>query len=175
MKKSRPTEPDGAAATDLDVRMKELREEEARKLNILIHQVEESTDTDPKVREKHDRDYMMELCHGPLGLQWFSDGNIAKLFRLGGKKAEGVRPLLIGLDSAVTKQRIMKSTRGLQGADERFSKISVQHDLTANQRKQVKDLIIEAKDMEAKDLSGNYIYRVRGPPGQKMVRRLTKK
>ena len=67
---------------------------------------------------------------------------------------------MIGLDSAVTKQRIMKSTRGLQGADERFSKISVQHDLTANQRKQVKDLIIEAKDMEAKDLSGNYIYRV---------------
>ena len=69
----------------------------------------------------------------------------------------------------------MKSTRGLQGADERFSKISVQRDLTANQRKLVKDLIIEAKDMEAKDLSGTYIYRVRGPPGQKMVRRLTKK
>ena len=158
MKKSRPAEPDGAAATYLDVRMKELREEESRKLNILIHQVEESTDTDPKVREKHDRDYMMELCHGPLKLQWFSDDNIAKSFRLGGKKAEGVRPLLIGIDSAVTKQRIMKSTIGLQGADERFSKISVQHDLTANQQKQVKDLIIEAKDMQAKDLSGNYIY-----------------
>ena len=157
MKKSKPAEPDRAAATDLDARMKELREEESRKLSILIHQVEESTDTDPRVREKHDWDYMMELCHGLLGIQCFSDGNIAKSFRLGGKKAEGVRPLLIGLDSAVTKQIIMKSTRGLQGADERFSIISVQHGLTANQRKQVKDLIIEAKDMEAKDFCREFI------------------
>ncbi|XP_068213298.1 uncharacterized protein [Palaemon carinicauda] len=52
---------------------------------------------------------------------------------------------------------ILREIKKLKGK-EAFKEIRIQHDLTRSQRKDTRELVAEAKKMEA-DLSGNYIYR----------------
>ena len=59
----------------------------------------------------------------------------------------------------------MRNLRNLQN-NPKYYGISLNHDLTKNQLIEYKNLINESKEKEEEDEEGEYIYRVRGPPGQ---------
>ena len=50
--------------------------------------------------------------------------------------------------------------------------VTITHDLTVQQREELHELIKEAKNKEECDQPGRFIYRVRGPHGDGMSRKL---
>ena len=50
--------------------------------------------------------------------------------------------------------------------------IVINHDMTQNEREDYKKLAVEAKSQADQDTSGEYMYRVRGRPGQMRVERI---
>ena len=152
---------------------KQSLDEEKRKNNIVVYGVKEEVDTDKDKRLRHDKDEIIRLSHF-LGLEEFSDYNIAKIIRMGPYEKDTNRPLLVELDSAVTKYKIMRNTFKLGDATGKadFAGWSVQHDMTQEQRKHVRELVAEAKKKEREDTSGEYIYRVRGPPHDKYIKKI---
>ena len=58
---------------------------------------------------------------------------------------------------------------------EKFKEVVISHDLTKQERKECKRLVADAEDRESKDTSGEFIYRVRGPPGEMRVVKLPKR
>ena len=67
------------------------------------------------------------------------------------------------------KNLIMESLYKLKHAETKFKKIIIAHDMTKTERAQSKRLVAEAKLQADNDFSGEYIYRVRGLPGQMKV------
>jgi len=51
----------------------------------------------------------------------------------------------------------------------------VSHDLTQNEREELKELVAEAKQRQDQDHSGEWVHRVRGSPGSKKTVRLRKR
>ena len=67
----------------------------------------------------------------------------------------------------------MRNIYKLKDVDE-YKGWSLQHDMTKEQRENVRKLVEEAKRKTAADESGEYIYRVRGPPHKKFIKRIKK-
>jgi hypothetical protein len=63
----------------------------------------------------------------------------------------------------------------LRRAEERFKKVIINHDMTAMDRAEIKELVNEAKLRAENDKSGEYIYRVRGQPGHLKIVKLKKR
>ena len=53
-----------------------------------------------------------------------------------------------------------------------FNKINIAHDLTKKQKEELQEKIKEAHDREQNDQSGQYMYRVRGPPWNWYVKKI---
>jgi len=53
-----------------------------------------------------------------------------------------------------------------------FNKLIVSYDMTVSERSECKKLVAEAKIQESNDHSGEWIYRVRGIPGQMRIVKL---
>jgi len=102
-----------------------------------------------------------------------SDEDLVKVFRLG-KKQEGgnQRQLMVQLASYSTENLIMESLYKLKHAQLKFKGIVINHDVTQNEREECKKLAAEAKSQTDQDTSGEYMYRVRGKPGQMRVVRI---
>ena len=149
-----------------------MHEEEKRKNNLVVYGVPESEDREKDPRTKHDKDQIIKISKH-LGLDDFTEYNIARILRMGTYTADNARPILVELDSAVTKYKIMRNTFKLKDAED-FKGWSLQHDMTKEQRENVKILVAEAKQKEAADETGEYIYRVRGPPHKKYIKRIKK-
>ena len=60
----------------------------------------------------------------------------------------------------------------MKDAGEQYSRIGIDHDYTPTQRKEHKKLVDAAKKQMDDDQSGNFVYRVRGPPGQQQIRKI---
>jgi len=63
----------------------------------------------------------------------------------------------------------------LKGADEKYKKVIFTHDMTVEDREQYKQLVAEAKKKEKDDLSGEFIYRVKGAPSSFRVLEICKR
>jgi len=85
------------------------------------------------------------------------------------------RPVLIQFRDRVLKNMIMESVGKLKQADEKFKRIIFTHDMTTEDREEYKRLVAEAKDKESDELSGEYIYRVKGAPGSFRVLKIRKR
>jgi len=63
----------------------------------------------------------------------------------------------------------MENLYRLKHAEEKFKRVVIAHDMTKMERRECKRLVEEAKSLAAEDRSGEYLYRVRGPPGDMRV------
>jgi len=63
----------------------------------------------------------------------------------------------------------MESLYKLKNVDKKFKGINTAHDMTVNERLECRNLVVEAKQKEAEDSSGEYLYRVRGTPGKMRI------
>ena len=146
----------------------EERERESRSHNIIIYRVPEVDIKEERANE--DKKFCLDLLNTVLEV----DAQEAefKFFRLG-KREQINRPLMVQCREKTLKNRVMESLHKLKNADPKFRNISVTHDLTINERAECKSLLEEAKQKQTQE-SGEYLWRVRGLPGQLKLVKLRK-
>ena len=142
--------------------------QESRENNIIIFNLSESTkNTD--VKDESDQEAFKNLCKDILEI---NVPEIALIKRLPGSKksnqeAEEVdmcRPLKVVFNSNFDKRIMMSKLYKLKNVQGRFSKISVQHDMSLDERAELKKLLQKAKDLNKENSNLNLLYKVRGPP-----------
>jgi len=148
----------------------EEKDRESRGNNIIIYRVPEgATKEDTNTNDKL---FCLELCREALGTGT-EEVDFKSIFRLGRFETGKVRPILIQIREKSIKNQIMESLFKLRTADDKFKNISVTHDLTQKERAECKELIEEAKRKQAEE-TGEFIWRVRGLPGQLKLTKIKK-
>ena len=149
--------------------VREIKDQESRKPNLIIHNIPES-DAEGLERVNHDKEKALEVAN-VCNVTWKNE-DVVNAVRLGRKKMDGKpRPLLIKLVNEEKKKALFKNVKLLQTAPEGFKEIGIQNDLTKQQREEEKRLWEEAKRKET-DSSGKEKYRVRGPPWARRVEKV---
>lgn len=138
------------------------KDRDSRASNIILYRVAEGATKDETV--KNDKAFCSELCKEVLGID-VAEKDFKAIFRLGRAESGKTRPLLVQFREKTLKNQIMESMYKLKGADDKFKNISVTHDMTQKERDECKALVAEAKEKQTGE-SGEYIWRVRGLPGQ---------
>ena len=126
-----------------DNMLKELRERETRKDNLVFYQVEEPETTQGHKRKEHDVKKVIEVCEF-LQCPITTEG-IKFIFRVGEKRDDrpGPRPIIICLKDPGARKYILENTRRL--ASSQYGRISITPDLTPLQRKEEEGLRKEAE------------------------------
>lgn len=149
----------------------EERDRENRSHNVIIYRVPEAGQTGThEERAKADKAFCLELFNEVLDVK--SDENDFKLFRLG-KRDQNNRPLMLQFREKTLKNRVMECLHKLKNADPKFKEISITHDFTLNERVECKALVTQAKQKQIEE-KGEFLWRVRGPPGQLKLVKLKK-
>lgn len=63
----------------------------------------------------------------------------------------------------------MKNLKKLKGMGEPYESIRVKHDMSIEDRNQERELQKEAKELSDKEKDSNFIYLVRGQPGNRRI------
>ena len=149
--------------SEIEVRecMKEIKEISRRENNIVIHKLDETDDTPPKEQAIQ----VLKVC-----LPNIDDDDITEAIRVGDKKPDQHRPLLVKMD-ATTKSQVMKNLKKLKSS--RYN-VSISHDLPPRTRQNRKRLMDQAREAagEAKE---NFLYKFVGPFGLETVKTTKKK
>ena len=150
----------------------EIRDKEDRRNNVILYKVPECRPGNYEEVLKHDSEYFMEMSEEVFGLDVTRE-DLKKVYRIG-KRGPEVRPLLIQLSSSMLKNHVMETSFRLSKS-EKFRHVVISHDMTEQEREQCKRLVVEAKDRESREGSGEFIYRVRGQPGAMKIVKLKKR
>lgn len=156
------------SVTETKERILENEDKLKRSNNIIMYNVVESSADSVIERNKEDVLFCGELMEKVLKVG-YEEGEIVKVVRLG-KVVENnkKRPLLVEFSSGHVKNVVMGNVTNLSSARNEFAGVTISHDMTIKEREQCRKLVEEAKKMQSED-SGNYTYRVRGPPGQMKI------
>jgi len=156
----------------------EQRDKEGRRNNIILYKVPESTADKNEDRNKQDVAFCLNLLNNCMQVG-IAEEDLVNVFRLGKRPEPGVssgaRPLMVQLASYNLKNIIMESVYKLKNSEQRFKSIVIAHDMTKLEREQCKEMVVEARSMAAQDPSGEYLYRVRGPPGEMKILKFRKR
>jgi len=150
-----------------ETRLKALeeRDRESRVNNIIIYKVPESKSSSISDRIQEDKMFCEGLLRDGIKVG-YEENDIAKIIRLGKYENGKVRPLLLELNNRMIKNLIMENVVKLREASEIYKGISITHDMTKTERQLCKQLVKEAREKQEIDGQGEWVYRVRGPPGQ---------
>lgn len=147
--------------------IREIKDQESRRQNIILHNIPESNADDGSERVKHDKEQARELAK--ICKESWKKDDILSAIRLGKKQNDNKpRPLLIKMINEDKKKALFKNLKLLQTAPEKYRNVSVQNDLTTKQREEDKKLRDEAKKLE-NESSGNEKFKVRGPPWARRI------
>ncbi len=151
--------------------VKEQKNREDRDQNIIIFRVEESNSAEAETRQKEDAKFFESLCTEQLEV-----GNIEakKVVRLGKKEEGKTRPMKITLNNNAEKRKIMSRLFRLRDAEDKYKNISIQHDMSQEERETTKKLLAMAKEKNEAETSQNFVYKVRGPPWDQRLVKLKK-
>ena len=103
-----------------------------------------------------------------------SEEDMVHVFRLG-KRADPntanpvPRPLMVQFASYSIKNLVMESLYKLKNVEQKFKGINIAHDMTPKERNECKRFVAEAKQRQDEDTLGEYLYRVRGYPGNMRI------
>jgi len=75
------------------------------------------------------------------------------------------RPVLIQFRDRILKNMVMESVCKLKDADEKYKRIILTHDIITEDREEYKCLVAETKEKQKDEISGEFIFRVKGSPG----------
>ena len=148
------------------------RDRENRSHNIIIYRVKEVESSED--RAKADKSFVTKLVNEALQVD-VNENDIKSVFRIGrrdlSQPGEVTRPLLVQFREKSLKNQVMESLFKLKNAEALLKNVSITHDLSKEDRKECKKLISEAKTRE---ISGEFVWRVRGLPGQMKIVKLRK-
>jgi len=155
------------SVTDTKERIMENEDKLKRINNVILYNVAESDNDLAAERNADDMSFCGELMEKVLKVG-YEVGDIVKVIRLGKHDDKLKRPLLVEFANGHVKKVAMNNVTNLRSAKDKFQGVTISHDMTVKEREQCKLLVEEAKKMQNEE-TGNYIYRVRGPPGQMKV------
>ena len=89
--------------------------------------------------------------------------------------ARSPRPVLIQFGDRVLKNMIMESLYKLQDAEDVFKRVIFGHDLTKEERQECKQLVTEVKKRQDEDELVEFLYWVRGTPGNIRIHKIRKR
>ena len=138
---------------------------------MLIFGLKENVSEILQEREGHDIENILQLFKDAKNK--LEQENIQKTHRLGKFDQEkACRPLLVQLQSVEAKITLFKNVHYMKALP-KYKDINVSNDLTKTERAKEKELWEAAKKMD-KDDSGDYEYKVRGPPWARKVAKIKK-
>jgi len=136
---------------------KEELDREQRKKNIIIYKLTEIDSEEAEDRRCGDSLQVHELCENTLKIP-ITDGDIAKVYRLGARETGKIRPLLVSFTDMDKKFEVFRKLNELKRTcNDKFKSIGISHDLTPRQREEVKKVYAEAKARLEKDEAGENV------------------
>ncbi|XP_063427536.1 uncharacterized protein LOC134711038 [Mytilus trossulus] len=152
--------------------LEEINERKSRENNLIIFGIPEIDEENKEERENTDKERLNELikdCKIQLDKE-----NLKTIKRLGKFNTEKLnRPILVKLPSAEPKITLFRNIHYIK-TNPKYAKVGVSNDLTQAEREQEKRLWEQAKKQTEEEISGDYHFRVRGPPWARKVVRLKK-
>ena len=151
----------------------EMKERENRRDNIVVHELAEPADTvtDGGERAAADLDKFQELVN-LIEVDVRVGQAVRFCKRIGEKKPEKPRPLLLGFKDPVAKEQVLANTRKLAQAEEPWVSVSVVQDLTRRQREEDGRLRKQAEEKNTsmdQEEAKNWIWKVVGRRGQRRL------
>ena len=148
----------------------ELREREARRLNLVIHGVPEVSDTVVNNRERMERD-KKEVERLMIQIKVNTRAQDIRFCRRIGERGRVPRPIVIGLHTEGERAAILNKARDLMGSI--YEEVSIVPDLTQNQRRGEQRLRDEAgkrnEQLTEEDRRKNLKWIVVGRRGEKRL------
>ena len=147
----------------------EMRERESRRLNVVVHGLEEQDGTG-EGRERAEKD--KEEC-GKIfaSIEAGVRRDQIKFCRRIGERSRDPRPLIVGLTSEDTKRRLLDRARNLQNS--RYENMNIVADLTRRQRQEEVKMREDAekrnRNLTEEDRSKNLKWMVVGRKGEKRL------
>jgi hypothetical protein len=162
----------------VEEQIKETAEEERRREerinNIVIHRLEESQEETGEQRMTEDKATVLELFRDVLKVNC-EGKDIRKMFRMGKtNESNKTRPLLVEFRDRAIKNEVMESLGKLRAAEDKYTRISVAHDMTEGERQRCRSLVKESKEKQNKEETGEWIYKVKGWPGSMKIVKIKK-
>ena len=163
--------------TQTQASVEEQKDKEERMNNIIMYRVVESQAQSAVDRSTEDMRFVDQLLRGlQVGV---IHQDIRKVMRLGKRMDEaeaqrGPRPLLVQLSSRTIKNYIMEALYKIKSMDKKFQSVIIAHDMTKLERQECKTLVEEAKQRTQNE-TGEWVHRVRGPPGKMHIVRIRKR
>ena len=156
----------------METLMMEVNERKNREGNIIFFGVPEINMVNKEDRNNKDISHVKEMA-AACGVI-LEEEDVKAVRRLGKFDTNKMkRPLLTTLKSPTKKINIFRNANKLK--DTRYKEVRITNDLTKAERDREKELYISAKKMQENDQSGDFLYKVRGPPwARKVVKIKTK-
>jgi hypothetical protein len=157
---------EGISKSDFDARMKEEREEQRerkdRELNIIIHGVEECSDSTEQGEDR--RRWDVQRCLTIFKESRLAENEIKFCRRVGARRERG-RPIIVGFYSKTTRDRLIKA--------ELPEDITVGPDMTKKQREEEAEIWQEMEDKNKNrtedQVAKNLYWRLVGPKGERRL------
>jgi len=148
----------------------ELREREARRLNLVLHGVPEVDPSIKNTRDRMDRD--MEECEHIFSvMRARTKIQQMRFCRRIGEKGQDPRPIVLGVYTEEEKRHLLEKSRELRNT--RYENVTVVPDLTKNQRKGEQKLREDAnrrnENLTQEDRDRNLKWIVVGRRGEKRI------
>ena len=139
----------------MDERSTEIKERETRRNNVIIFGQKESGETLKENRHIKDIEELVRTCNDTLNVVLKTDDCVNSI-RLGKIINGKPRPLKVTFKEAGTKQNIFTNLQKLRQAQkDEDEKLSIIHNLTPQQREEIKQLEKEAEDKTKESGGGN--------------------
>ena len=138
----------------------QLKDWQSRLNNVIVYNIPESAlqnGVDQKKNMiKNFRDKVANSCNFN-----FNDVDITAIYRLGKKldDASKIRPLLIKFNNTSMKSKLMRNAYKLK-----YSSYAISVDRSPEERVMYKSLLNKKRDLENKETSGEWRFRIKGPP-----------
>ena len=150
-----------------------LTDRAARCNNLILYNLPESTGDDYKQRQLNDAESVHTLINTHIQAEVDSPD---KVTRLGDRSDQDKpRPVKVEMKSEEEKRRVLRRAKKLKDAPAPFHRVSVSNDMSLEERDNNKKLLAEAKAMDARDTSGDWIHLVRGPPWDRQIVKLQRR
>lgn len=140
--------------------------------NIIIFRLQETKELGYDEFRKIELDNILHILK-TVTKEKIEKEDIDNFFRLG-KKDGSTRPLLIKFKTKNTRNMLMDNLSNFGSLDGIFKNIFIGYDLTKSQREECKKLTMAGKEKTNSD-NGEFIYRVRGKPGNFRLVKLRKR
>lgn len=160
-----------AAVEETKLQLEEQKEKESRQSNIIIYNNEEERTENKDEWKTKEMGFCLELFNSTLEVAVKAE-DIVRITRLGNRASGTKRPMLVQFRSKTIKNEVMETLWKLKKADAKHKSLSICHDMTKREREECKRLVALAKQKEADEGQGEFIYRVRGPPEKMTIVKL---